>query len=109
VIPSLAERPADAVWLAAKLFPTFNARRPLPLTGLAPTAEDAIRSYDWPGNGRELRARLMRAVEAAEGDLVLASDLFPERAGADSARSLAEVRDAAERLQIIAVLERTHG
>jgi DNA-binding NtrC family response regulator len=109
VIPSLADRPEDAVWLATTLFPTFNARRTVPLTGLAPTAEEAIRSHDWPGNGRELRARLMRAVAAAEGDFVLVSDLFPERTGIDAARSLAEVRDAAERLQIIAVLERTNG
>jgi DNA-binding NtrC family response regulator len=109
VIPSLAERPEDAVWLAARLFPHFNARRPVPLAGIAATAEVAIREHDWPGNGRELRARLQRAVQAAEGDVVLTSDLFPERAGDDGLRSLAEVRDAAERAQIAAALERTGG
>lgn len=109
VVPPLADRPDDAVWLAAQLFPGFNARRNVPLSGLAATAEEAIRSHDWPGNGRELRARLMRAVEAAEGKLVLTSDLFPERAADASMRSLAEVRDAAERAQIVAALERTEG
>jgi DNA-binding NtrC family response regulator len=109
VVPSLADRPDDAVWLAAQLFPAFNARRKTPLSGIAATAEEAIRSHDWPGNGRELRARLMRAVEAAEADLVLTSDLFPERAADASMRSLAEVRDAAERAQIMAALERTGG
>lgn len=109
VVPSLAERPEDAVWLAGRLFPGFNARRATPLAGLAGSAEEAIRSHDWPGNGRELRARLMRAVGAAEGDLVLTSDLFPERTGDDAMRSLAEVRDAAERAQIVAALERTGG
>lgn len=67
VVPPLADRPDDAVWLAAQLFTGFNARRMVPLTGIAASAEKAIQSYDWPGNGRELRARLMRAVEAAEG------------------------------------------
>lgn len=109
VIPALAERPEDAVWLAGRLFAGFNARRPSPLAGLAASAEEAIRLHDWPGNGRELRARLMRAVEATEGDLVLTSDLFPERAGDEAMRSLAEVRDAAERAQIISALERTGG
>ncbi len=108
-IPALAERPEDAVWLAARLFPAMNARRASPVTGIAASAEEAIRAHDWPGNGRELRARLLRAVEAAVGDLVLTSDLFPERASDAGLRSLAEVRDAAERSQIAAALERTGG
>lgn len=109
VVPSLAERPEDAVWLASRLFPAMNARRASPLSGIAASAEEAIRAHDWPGNGRELRARLLRGVEAATGALVLTSDLFPERMGEDALRSLAEVRDAAERSQIAAALERTGG
>lgn len=109
VVPALADRPDDAVWLAAQLFPSLNARRTAPLTGIAAAADEAIRAHDWPGNGRELRARLMRAVEAAEGEMVLTSDLFPERAAGEGMRSLAEVRDAAERAQIVAALDRTGG
>lgn len=109
VIPPLADRPEDAVWLSTRLFPGFNARRASPLTGLAASTEDAIRAHDWPGNGRELRARLMRAVQQAEGSKVLPADLFPERAGQDAIRPLAMVRDAAERAQIVAALERTQG
>ena len=108
VVPPLADRLDDAVWLAAQLFSGFNARRSAPLTGIAASAEEAIRTYDWPGNGRELRARLMRAVEAAEGAMVLTSDLFPERALDGEMRSLSEVRDAAEKAQIVMALERTH-
>ncbi len=109
VIPPLSDRPEDAVWLANRLFGGFNARRATPLAGLAASTEDAIRAHDWPGNGRELRARLMRAVELAEGALVLPADLFPERAGRDEIRPLATVRDAAERAHIVAALERTQG
>ncbi len=109
VIPPLRDRPEDAVWLATRLFPAFNARRALPLSGLAASTEDAIRAHDWPGNGRELRARLMRGVEQAEGTRVLPSDLFPERAGQDVILPLATVRDAAERAQIVAALESTQG
>lgn len=109
IVPPLADRPEDAVWLATRLFPAFNARRTAPLLGLAASTEDAIRGHAWPGNGRELRARLMRAVEQAEGPKVLPSDLFPEQSGMDVLRPLAVVRDAAERAQIIAALERTQG
>lgn len=109
VVTPLADRPDDAVWLAAQLFPGFNARRKVPLTGIAATAEDALRSHDWPGNGREVRARLMRAVEAAAGEMVLTADLFPERALDEPMRSLAEARDAAEKAHIAVALERTHG
>ena len=109
VVPPLAERPEDAVWLATRLFPAFNARRTTALLGLAASTEDAIRAHDWPGNGREVRARLMRAVEQAEGPKILPSDLFPEQSGMDVLRPLAIVRDAAERAQIVAALERTHG
>lgn len=109
VVPRLADRPDDAVWLATQLFPALNARRKAPLTGIAATAEEALRSHDWPGNGREVRARMMRAVEAAKGEIVLTSDLFPEYAADEAMRSLAEVRDSAERAQIVAALERTRG
>jgi DNA-binding NtrC family response regulator len=109
VVPPLVDRPDDAVWLAAQLFPAFNARRKAPLDGIAATAEEAIRAHDWPGNGREVRARLMRAVEAAESGLVMTSDLFPERASGEVMRSLSEVRDAAEKAQIMAALDRTQG
>ncbi len=109
IVPPLADRPEDAVWLASRLFPAFNARRLSSLSGLAASAEDAIRAHDWPGNGRELRARLMRAVEQTEGDKVLPSDLFPERSAQDVIRPLVIVRDAAERAQIVAALERTKG
>ncbi|MCY1127118.1 response regulator [Frigidibacter sp. RF13] len=109
VVPSLADRPDDAVWLAAQLFPGLNARRQVPLIGIAATAEEAIRAYGWPGNGREVRARLMRAVETAEGGMVMTADLFPERAADEAMRPLSEVRDAAEKAQIMAALDRTHG
>lgn len=106
VVPPLAERPEDAVWLGGRLFAALNRGRH---TGISAAAEEAIRAHDWPGNGRELRARLIRAIEAAEGALIQPADLFPERAGAASLRPLAEVRDTAERAHIAAVIAATGG
>jgi DNA-binding NtrC family response regulator len=108
-VPPLADRPDDAVWLAHRLFPGLNARREVPLAGIAAMADEAMLGHDWPGNGREVRARLARAVEMATGSMITTADLFPERVDAETVRPLAEVRDAAERAQIAAVLDRTGG
>lgn len=109
-IPPLSERVEDAVWLMAQLFDGFNARRAAPLQGLSRLTKDAVRLHDWPGGGRELRARLSRAVETAGGDFLQPLDLFPERlAQGDHILTLSEAREAAEKRQIIEALERTGG
>jgi DNA-binding NtrC family response regulator len=110
VVPSLADRPEDAVWLLGRLFSPLNAERTPPLKGISELTEAAVRAHDWPGNGREVRARLIRGLEAARGDWLFPSDLFPAGLSERPAiASLAEARDAAERAQIVAALERTGG
>ncbi len=109
-IPPLSERPEDAVWLMARLFAPMNARRERPLERISGLAEAAARAHDWPGGGRELRARLARAVACAAGPMLQPADLFPERIAEGGApRTLAEMRDAAEMRHIIEVLERCGG
>ncbi len=109
-VPPLRDRPDDALWLLAQLFHVLNANRDKPLRGISGLAEEAARAHDWPGGGREVRSRLMRALQTARGGLVQPTDLFPERlAGMTQLRSLAEAREAAERAQIVAALERTGG
>ena len=108
-IPPLADRPDDAIWLLHQVFSTINPRRPLPLRGISALAEEAVRGHDWPGNGRELRTRVLQGLGTATGDWLFPADLFPERQSDRSMLSLAETRDAAERMQIVAALARTGG
>ena len=108
-VPPLGARPEDAVWLMRRLFEGLNARRAAPLAGVSALTEEAVRAHSWPGGGRELRARMARAVDMAAGDRLYPVDLFPERAAAQRFLSLGEARDAAERAQIVAALERTGG
>ena len=110
VVPPLRLRPEDAVWLATKIFNALNARRANPLSGLSDLSLTALREHDWPGNGREVRSRVVRAVSAPNDGWVHPVDLFPEL-DVDTSRleTLAEVRDAAERRQIQRALVRTGG
>lgn len=110
-IPPLAERPEDAVWLLHRLYDALNARRTVPFKGLSALTEQAVRDHAWPGNGRELRARLVQAMETTAGDTIFPADLFPERqmGGDDRLPTLSEARDAAERTHILRALERTGG
>lgn len=110
-VPPLKDRPEDAVWLLHRLFDALNARRTSPLRGLSALAEQAVQTHDWPGNGRELRARLVQAMGTVIGDTIFPSDLFPETRSAPDAAlpTLSEARDSAERVHILAALERTGG
>jgi len=108
-IPPLRDRPQDAVWLMNELFAVLNRKRAVPLQGISALAEEAVRAHDWPDNGREVRSRLLRGMALAAGEWLYPADLFPERQAGPGFRTLAEVRDAAERTQIITALERTGG
>jgi len=114
-IPAFRTRPEDAVWLMFRLFEGMNARRSVPVRSISPQAEQAVRAHDWTGNGRELRARMMRAMAMAKGDTILPVDLFPEgEPGAvqDTTAEvlpLGDVRDAAERAHIQGALTRADG
>ncbi|ULB12471.1 ArxR, response regulator (plasmid) [Cereibacter azotoformans] len=112
-VPPLRDRPEDAVWLLARLFHGMNARRAVPLKGISARAEEAVRQHEWPGNGRELRSRLARAMALAEGPMIFPADLFPETpAGSaedEGGLSLAEARERAERRQIARALDLSQG
>lgn len=109
-LPPLGTRPEDAVWLLQQLFRKLAPRHAPRLVGIGALCEEAVRSHDWPGGGRDLRARLLRGLAMATGPLLQPSDLFPERlAVPDDMMSLAQARDAAEKAQIIAALDRTDG
>ena len=110
VVPPLGQRGEDAAWLAGQMFKALNARREAPLRGISELAVTAIRDHDWPGNGRELRSRLLRAMDVATGNWVYPADIFPELNQEDlEVQSLSDARDVAERRQIIKTLERTGG
>jgi DNA-binding NtrC family response regulator len=108
-IPGFHDRPEDAVWLMHRLFDRMNGRDGRSLSGMSTLSDTAVRAHPWPGGGREIRSRLLRALQLAPGPMIQPADLFPEWTAGERVLTLAEARDAAERAQIIAALDRTKG
>ena len=108
-IPSLFERPGDAV-LLARHFATRFAREMNPrVTGLAPDAIAAIDAHQWPGNVRELENRIKRAVIMADGKQIAATDLDLPGASPEEPPliNLRAARELADRRAIHQALVRT--
>ena len=110
-IPTLAERPGDAVLLAKHFLKSFAATMNPAVKGLSPDALSAIDRWTWPGNVRELENRMKRAVIMADGKLVTASDLDLEGGDAEDGDqiNLKAVRDGADRKAIRRAIARTEG
>ena len=110
-IPTLSERPGDAVLLAKHFLSRFSAEMNPQVKGFAPDALAAIDSWGWPGNVRELENRVKRAVIMSDGKLVGAEDLDlggDEEAG-ELALNLKQAREEADRRMIRKALSRTQG
>jgi NtrC-family two-component system response regulator AlgB len=77
-IPSLCERPDDVENLANKMLTFFAAQNHKTFLGFTSEALQTLRNYSWPGNIRELRNVIERAVILCSGQLV-GVEHFPEK------------------------------
>ena len=112
-LPPLRDRREEILPLAAAFAAELADRFGRPAVRIGEAARAALLEHDWPGNIRELRNRIERAVALGEGDTLEARDVFPESVlSADAPSpiaSLAEIRDEAERRHILAALDETAG
>jgi len=109
-IPSLAERPGDAVLLARHFLNLFARDLNASVKSFAPDAIAAIDSHAWPGNVRELENRLKRAVIMADGKTIGAGDLDLGGGNANEGAlpiNLRAAREIADRRAIHQALTRT--
>ena len=91
-IPPLRERTEDIVLLAEHFLRIYSAQFRKRFTGLSDRALAALRSYAWPGNIRELKNAIERAVLLEDGlwmePEMLRLGAGPAPAGADLAARL---------------------
>ncbi len=121
-IPSLAERRADIPALAEHFFTRYAAEQGLPAPRISEDAMAALQAYDWPGNVRQLRNVVERAViltprdqlDVIETDM-LGTEVIESKVGAGSAMTtlmgapLREARESFEREYLAVQIRRFSG
>ena len=75
-IPPLRERREDIESLAAYFVDLFSAGIKKKILGMAPEFISKLETYNWPGNTRELKNIIERAVILTDKE-ILTADLFP--------------------------------
>jgi len=79
-LPSLRARPDDIPALVGYFVETYNTEFKKRVRGVTDDAMKRLQAYGWPGNIRELRNAVERAMLLVDGDL-LTADQFPVVAG----------------------------
>ena len=75
VLPPLRERSEDVPTLANHYLTRASLRQHRPDLAMSEAAKRAVRAYAWPGNLRELRNAIERAVILSPGPLIEPDDL----------------------------------
>ena len=111
-LPPLRHRDSDIVDIAEYYLAKYAERYGKKGIALSAPAMDAMQQYLWPGNIRELRHTIERAVILCEGKAITVSDLSLPYASPASQHNLGSdpiTLDDAERLLIEASLKRNKG
>jgi len=113
-LPPLREHPADIPLLLNHYIDVFNREFRKAIRGVSPEALQLLETYRWPGNIRELRNAVERAMLLAEGDC-LTPDLLPVITSRASTAQTMELPhegvnlEALERELVVQALRRTAG
>ncbi|HYX92110.1 MAG TPA: sigma-54 dependent transcriptional regulator [Myxococcaceae bacterium] len=113
-LPPLRERRDDIPLLVQHFADKFSAESGKRVRGAHPDALEVLKAYDWPGNIRELRNAVERAVILCEGEFITREHLPPDMAGRGPERGSFRLPfgltlDAVEKEYILTSLERNGG
>ena len=109
-IPPMRDREGDPTLLAHAFLQKFTKSQGRSLQGFSADALQAIESYPWPGNAREMENFIKRAVIMADGPQVTQQDLGLNLTEAEIAPlNLRQVREGAERKAVVRALGRVGG
>jgi transcriptional regulator with PAS, ATPase and Fis domain len=113
-LPSLREHPSDVPLLVNYYIDIFSREFRKTIRGVTPEALQLLKAYRWPGNIRELRNAVERALLLAEGEW-LTPDLLPVTAARASTAQTMELPEEGvsletlERELVVQALRRTGG
>ncbi|MGH2522395.1 MAG: sigma 54-interacting transcriptional regulator, partial [Anaerolineales bacterium] len=80
-LPPLRERKEDIPALVGHLIQKYNHEMGRSVQGVGPLVLDALKAYDWPGNIRQLRNAIERAMLFADGDTLEIGHFAPDIVG----------------------------
>ncbi len=114
-VPPLRHRPEDVLFLAQHFLDRFREETGHGPDGFSERAKKAMQEYDWPGNIRELKNAIERAVVLANGALAEPEDLALSylNMNPSSSSTVSEFRERSleeiEKDHILATLSATDG
>lgn len=108
-VPALRERDGDALVIAQSLLKSLGKQLDRPNLSFSEDAVQAITSYAWPGNVREMINKVKRAIIMADGKRVSAGDLQLSTGEGEQVNqlNLRHVREQAEKQAILQALHCT--
>ena len=98
-LPPLRQRPLDIPQLAQQHLKIFSRQSSRLIKNFTPAAMAAIQRYPWPGNLRELRNVIERAVILATGDKIDVNDFPDNLRGAQPSGAIIGNRISLEELE----------
>ena len=109
-IPPMRERQGDPALLAHAFLKKFCKNQGRSLQGFSADAMQAIETYRWPGNAREMENFIKRAVIMADGPQITQEDLGLNLTEAEIfPLNLRQVREEADRKALVRALGRVGG
>ncbi len=111
-LPPLRERVDDIIPLANSFLKRFAAQAGRTITGFSPAAAEKLRSFEWPGNVRQLQNEIQRAVLMSDASIIDTGDLSiqqtPTSPEEEDTASLT-LLEGMERQTIVQMLKETNG
>lgn len=98
-LPGLKDRPADLMRVAESCREFFAARIGKKITSFSPRVREAFVQYPWPGNLRELRNVVERALILSSGEVIDLEDLPEEFAQGEKSHASVGSRVTLEQLE----------
>jgi len=108
-LPPLRERREDIIPLANAFLKRFGAQAGRNITGFTPVAAESLRTFDWPGNVRQLQNEIQRTVLMSEGTQIDEGDLSITAVTAAKESPDLTLMEAMERNAILQMLKDTGG
>src|SRR5450759_877797 len=99
-MPPLREHPSDVPLLVSYYIEVFNREFRKQVRGVTPDAMDVLKAYRWPGNIRELRNAIERAMLLTDGDW-LTPEMLPVATSRSSTAQTMELPEDGVNLEIL--------